>query len=512
MTASLTEDFDPEILEYATKEELAQLAGLIAAANRSWRPNDRQAVAEALSVETFEILYGGAAGGGKSEWLLKHPEGLSRKYKNHRTLWLRRDYPRLRHSAIDRIEAGLFDLTEEWQWKERDHRLIHRETRSLIQFGHMQNEQEFERYLSSEWDCICIDEATELNKNEYLKLTMRARTSRAKWRKGVRPHMALASNPGSMWLKERFVDPLLTRPDTAVLMCEHDVVIDDEACTECAEMREVEMEPLEYRRAFVPAKVDDNPHVDPLYARRLNLLSPRLRAAYRDGNWDVFEGQFFGEWDYEVHVVEPFEIPDSWPRVRGIDYGQAAPYACLWVAFDENSRAYVYRETYGAGLTARQQARQIQEASVDRYGKPEKYRKTMADPSIFSRQGSGQSIAADYRKEGITPKKANNERVLGWNRVRDFLAIWDDGKPGMVVFSTCRNFIRTVPQLVHSKNNPEDLDTSGEDHIGDAARYILMTKAPRSRSQKQPDSTMQVIRRKARRSAGSHDHSVLGRY
>jgi hypothetical protein len=218
--------------------------------------------------------------------------------------------------------------------------------------------------------------------------------------------------------------------------------------------------------AFVPAKVSDNRHIDPGYIFNLGNLRETERKRYLEGDWDLFEGQYFTEWNRDVHVVQPFEIPKGWPRIRAIDYGFAAPFACLWLAFDQDGNAYAYREAYEKQLTATEQAKLIRKLSE---GEAIDY--TICDPSMFNKTGSGLAIATMYREAGVNVRPAMNARVDGWNRVRDYLR----GEPYLRVFSTCTNLLDELPNLVYDKHKTEDVDTTGADHACFPAGTLVTT-------------------------------------
>jgi len=184
------------------------------------------------------------------------------------------------------------------------------------------------------------------------------------------------------------------------------------------------------------------------------------------------EGQAFSEWDRSIHVVAPYPIPDSWVRWRALDYGFAAPHACLWLARAPSGAIVVYREAYGAGLTAKEQALAIRALSAG-----EKYFVSVADPAIWAENREGErykSIAAQYAEMGIHWTKASNSRLIGWERLHELLD-WGEGVPPVLtVMSGCTNLIRTLPLLPKDPHKPEDVDTTAEDHAADALRYGVM--------------------------------------
>lgn len=225
---------------------------------------------------------------------------------------------------------------------------------------------------------------------------------------------------------------------------------------------------------FIPFRLEDNPAVqlnDPTYRDRLMAMPSHLRRAWLYGDWDVHAGSFFDEWLKEKHVVAPFELPKAWPRWRSVDFGYASPFCCLWGARDNDGNVYVYREAYETRHTDIMQARLIMDLSLH----DPTTRFTVCDPSMFSKQPNGISIAQTYVNEGLRNViPGNNDRKAGWQRVRQFLRWDDDNLPKLRVFSTCKNLIRTMPLQQSDRFKPEDLDTDLEDHPEDALRYLLM--------------------------------------
>lgn len=183
----------------------------------------------------------------------------------------------------------------------------------------------------------------------------------------------------------------------------------------------------------------------------------------------------FPEWDPSVHVCDPFPIPEAWPRWRAVDYGYAVPYCCLWFAQAPSGRIYIYRETYGSGKTAGEQAYEIRLASAG-----ERYKFTVADPAMWASEREGErfkSNASQYQEMGVTLQPASNNRIAGWNRLHEVLDWSEAAPPILQVFKSCHNFTRTFPMLPRHPHKPEDvntLDPALEDHAGDTARYGLM--------------------------------------
>lgn len=493
-----------EQLEHLTDAELAQYQQLLEAAEAVWEYTDKQKVAKATAGEVDWLLYGGSAGPGKTNFGLHHAWDLSIDHAKHKTLILRRNLIDLRDviyeslTWFDQRQAKYMVGPKEWQFGD---------TGSIIRFGHCDTEEDVRHFLSFEYDLIWFEESTEFSQTQFDMIRSRCRTTRIKRSRGVRPHVILTTNPGQIghdWHKRRFVEPTDYGAKRATETVRHDG------------------KERVFTKAFIPARVEDNPHIDPDYV--FNLASnpdPIKRAQYLEGDWDVFAGMFFTEWSPEVHVVEPFEIPRSWPRRRAIDYGYAAPFCCLWGAWDPDGNCYIYRELYKTRVGADEQARMIVAASTYRNGDAERILETAADPSIWNTQGSGMSIAQQYRSEGLVAKKAMNKRIDGWQRVRKYLRPYPEPhvhgdrvvKAPLQIFSTCTNLRRELPQLIHDPDHPEDTlqGTAVSDHAADTIRYLLALQDVRAR-ENTPDDRRSVIEELIDRHTTSGDrHPVLGR-
>lgn len=475
MTDVATRVLSPAEVAELTEDELDIYIALLEAEAADWNLTPRQQRAEDLSNEVDVLLYGGAAGGGKTDWLVWHADQMSRKHPGHTTLALRRTFPQLKDSLIrrsvekiDQADARYLVGEKEWTY----------ENGSTIRFGFCDNEDDYRHYLSAEYDLILFEELTEFSELQFKMIRSRCRTTRRKRARGIRPHVVAATNPGQIgheWVKTYFVQATNYGRDVAQL----------------------EIKALGQTKTitvgFVPAKVSDNPHIDPDYIFNLAGLPDIQKRQYLDGDWDIFEGQYFGEWSADKHVRQPFRIPEHWTRIRGYDYGYAAPFCCLWAAIDPDRNIYIYREAYHKGMTASEQGKLCVDLSMmtTEIGtpQPEKIHRTAADPSIWAKGGTGVSIAQQLRMSGMHVSRAMNARIDGWNRVRDWLRATDtrelaNGQPDphfgprLYVFSTCTNLVRTLPVMIHDKKHPEDLDTDLEDHAVDALRYLLMDRAP----------------------------------
>ena len=417
-----------------------------------------------MDADADEVLFGGAAGGGKSYGQLADALLFALRYPKSRQLILRRTFPELEHSIIftslqfyPKRAASYRAAAHTWEFLNG----------SRVEFGCCAAEKDVLRYQGAEYDVIRFDELTHFTEAQYTYLHSRVR--------GVNPfpkHVKSSTNPGGpghAWVKERFIDG--RRPG--------------ELCRD---------EKTGSTRIFIPSLVQDNVFLmraDRGYLRRLEQLPEAEKKALLYGQWDIFDGQVFTEWRNDpagkqtrqwTHVIAPFDIPRTWRRFRTFDFGYAKPFAVSWFAVDHDGRAYNYRELYGCtgepdtGVrwTAQQIAQEIR-AAEDR----EERGLTVtgyADPAIWNSTGSGEgSIAEMMEKCGVYFERGKNGRLAGKMQVHYRLAFDSAGYPMLYVFDTCRHMIRTLPQLRYDPVRPEDVDTRQEDHLYDALKYFLMS-------------------------------------
>jgi hypothetical protein len=490
----------------AAVEELEQL----------WRLQPHQAWADKLANIMDEVLYGGAVGGGKSELMIYRAHHLSLAIPNHRTLILRSTFPELRRSLILRSIMRIPTSAATYKVGDRE---WHYPNGAVIEFGHCDSDEDAAIYLSAEYQSVMIDEATLFTPLQVTLIASRLRATKELTAAGARPHLFCGTNPGGpghSYFKRRYVDA--TDKGRAIAIWDTSADPDDPS------VRPVDLVPLpprptgphdwdavarledelhrmpaltddEVAVAFVPSTLADNAYIDKTYRRRINSL-PTIERKQAYGDWDVFKGQYWEEWNPNVHIVAPFEIPETWERARGIDYGFAPhPFACVWVAWDENGTAYVYRELVRKRMTPPEQAVEVlrQSVAITPSGvQDERIRLTAADPSTFTYTGHGPPISQQWSKAGLRVQRANNARIDGWANMREYLRVRDPDEAGapdgdrpwarLYVFNTCTELIRTIPLALHAKNNPEDMDTHGEDDVLDALRYAMAVRPHGKRS------------------------------
>ena len=394
------------------------------------------------------VLYGGAKGGGKSyilRWALVRQllKWAKEGFLGVRVMLACEDYPALKDRQITKIESEF----PRWLGTLANNQIDGMSFTLKKDFGGgviaLRNLDDPSKYASSEFAMIAIDELTKNEKRVFDQFR-----SIIRWPGIEKTKFIGGTNPGEighLWVKKLWIDRIF----------------------------DLQEDPDPDQIAFVRSLPTDNPHNAKSYLEELQKLPEKLRKAYWDGNWDVFEGQYFAEWDKNRHVVVPFAIPPSWRKFRAYDHGRTAPACCKWYALDFDGRLWVYREFYKAGLDVDQIAAEVNRLSVG-----EQYQFSVADPSIFAKMGfvdryGGQTIAETFARQGIMWLPASNRRIDGWNLMHQYLRYTATEPPKLLYFNTCFDSVRTIPTLIHDEHKPEDLDTRGEDHAADPDRYLL---------------------------------------
>jgi hypothetical protein len=432
----------------------------------------------ALRTEATEVLYGGAAGGGKSHLMRAVSILWCAAIAGLQVYFFRR----LRDDLVkNHMEGpkGLHQLLAPWV-ASGFVKIVEDEIRfwngSKIYLCHCKDEKDRFKYQGAEIHVLIIDELTAFTEIIYRFLRGRVRMvgiNLPSEYAGRFPRILASSNPGNIghhWVKAAFID------DASPL-----------------ELRAMNDNEGGMVRQYIPARLDDNPSMasdDPNYRARLRGLgSDALVKAMEDGDWNVVAGAYFANWSTERHVIRPFAIPAHWTRFGSFDWGSARPFSMGWWAVSDGNRlpdgrlyptgAMIrYREWYGAsgpneGL--RLQVADIAKGIKDYERGEPKIDFRVADPACWKSEG-GPSIAEAMLGQGIVFRQADNSRVSGWTQMRGRLDGDEDSGPMLYVFDTCAAFIRTIPALQHDPHKPEDVDSDGEDHAGDEARYACMAR------------------------------------
>jgi len=322
---------------------------------------------------------------------------------------------------------------------------------SRIRMGYCDCDGDLDSFQGLETDVIIYEEATQFKQSwiEFINTCNRSTRS------DFKPRIYYTMNPGGVshaYFKRLFIDKQYQGKEN----------------------------PNDY--SFIPATVYDNKLLmdnNPEYISVLEALPEHLRKAHLEGDWNAMAGQFFSEFRDSVHVVEPFDIPESWLKFKAHDWGSAKPYAFVWGALDYDGCMYIYRELYGCKDGEPNVGTKEIATDVARRAKEletETVSLSIADPALWIKTGSsGPSIYEDFCSEGVYFSKAVNDRLQGWQQIRNRLK-GDKSGPKLKIFDTCEHLIRTLPLLSHDKHRLEDVNSDEEDHLADALRYLLMSR------------------------------------
>ncbi|MEF3312331.1 terminase family protein [Paenibacillus sp. GYB004] len=414
-----------------------------------YEPNNRQSVFHACGAD--EVVYGGAKGGGKSCGLMMEALAYGLEYPGA-TIYLFRE-------TYDDLEANLIEeMKRKWpkelySYHESKHIATLRGG-SKVFFRYVSSEADAEGYQGRSIDFVGVDELT-----KHTERTVQILLSCVRSPMGFPPRFRATCNPGGVghgWVKSRYIEATnygskeVTDPISGSTI------------------------------AFIPAQVYDN-HIlmqnDPAYVRRLENLPEEEKRAFLYGDWDVFVGQYFREWRRDTHVIKPFALDPNWTRFISIDWGYNDPCAVYWHAVYDQ-RVYTYRELYVRFTRASEVAAQVRNLSQ---GETIKYVK--ASPDMWHKRGhdsnQGENIAEifeDTWKGWAWLEKADNDRLQGWNRMREYMVTAPDGQPYWLITENCENLVRTLPALVYDEKRVEDVSDKVEDHGPESCRYGLMSR------------------------------------
>lgn len=441
----------------AQRRERARLADVDVFGLLEYTPTGKQELFHTAT--EYDVLFGGAAGGGKTRALLMDCLRVCVKYPGLRVGAFRRSYPELRESLLAELAQAGFGqaLGAAWHGGEYELRFPNG---SVIMFRYAESLKDATRRQGGQYQLLAFDERTLLAPDVVRFLESRLRSGRADVPVlGIRS----TSNPGGPGhgaVRARYIDP-----------------------TGYGEKTVTDVRGRLVR--FIPSRLADNPHVNPEYADDLKALPDGLREAFLDGNWDVFAGAMFPVLSRDRHVVTGVELPASWSRYNGVDWGYTNPWAVIWVAVDEDDRVWVYRELYARTVGEADQAAQILAAEGD----GEHVAVRWADDAMWATRGDARPISRVYADNGVhlTPAgKGTGSRVHGWQRVRTYLADgpacphhraagWETCPRIHLLAGAAENLYRELRDLPHATTgDPEDADTNADDHAADALRYLLI--------------------------------------
>ena len=456
-----------------TETELEQLSPsmleILKESKIIFHPNDGPQT-DFLAASEKDVLYGGAAGGGKSYAMLVDPLRYAHK-KAHRALILRRSMPELRE-MIDKSRELYPQAFPGAKFKEVE-KLWNFPSGAQVHFGFLERDADVYRYQGQAYSWIGFDEITHLpTEFSWNYLASRLRTTDPE----IQTYLRCTANPGgvgSHWVKKRYIEPNET----------NNSFMGKDGLT----------------RKFIPAKLADNPYLaeDGIYEQMLKSLPPIQRRQLLEGNWDVAEGAAFVEFDPFQHVITPFALPVHWERVKAVDYGYAAESCCLWGIMDINDGTLIiYRELYRKGLTGEELGAIITDMEME---DPFSVNGVL-DTAAWANTGTtGPTVGESLVKAGHKLRRADKNRVQGKIQIHEFLKIRENGRPKLQIFNTCPNLIRELQSIPLSKINPEDVDTKASDHAYDALRYMIMSR-PRMES---PLERMRGLKREIHQPADS---------
>ncbi len=424
-------------------------------------PSERQQLF--LTARERYVAFGGARGGGKSFAVRVKAILLALAHPGIKCMIVRRTYPELQENHVlpmcELLRCGEGGVAHYNDAKKH----IRFKNGSRILFRYCDTDADAERFQGTEVDVLFVDEATQQTEERMKKLTACVRGVN-----GYPKRVYYTCNPGGVghaWMKRLFIDRRFHEGEN----------------------------PADYR--FIRSLVTDNEalmRADPEYVRRLQALPPKLCRAWLHGDWDIFEGQFFEEFCDDpahyadrcrTHVIAPFEIPPHWRIYRSFDWGYNKPFSCGWWAVDEDGVAYRILEYYGWNGTPNEGVKRPPSEVFSEIARIEREHpflrgkcvQGVADPAIWNAE-HGKSIAEVGEDHGVYFERGDNARIPGWMQLHYRMAFDEEGYPLLYVFENCRAFIRTLPLLQYDKARPEDLDTEGEDHVADEARYFCMAR------------------------------------
>jgi len=388
-------------------------------------------------------------GGGKSWAARRKAVLLALNYSGIQIIIIRRTLQELRENHILNLQAELKEIAK----YDAQNKEFQFPNNARIKLGYCAAESDVLQYQGQAYDVEFLEEATQFT--EFQKDTlMESNRSSGNMKERFTPRMYFTCNPGGIghaWVKRLFIDK---------------------------EYRNKEKEE-NYR--FIPSTVYENKYLmenNPEYVENLENLPEMRKRAMLYGDWDAFEGQYFSEWNRELHVVAPYKIPSNWNRFISIDYGMDMCAVCWW-AVDTQGYCTIYREMHEPNLILSVAAKRIKELTGT-----DDIQYIVASPDLWNkRQESGESGMEVMRKNGLSNMRmANNSRIPGWRTMREYLKPVKDQfnkeTPRLQFFSTCINAIKNIPLLQYDDKKLEDAADNPHEitHICESVRYGIMSR------------------------------------
>ena len=402
-------------------------------------------------------LYGGARAGGKSFVTRIKAIDLCFKFNGIKVLFLRRTLPDLKKNHVDQFKILLKCDTPQAMAKfNQTDNVMTFKNGSKIYFGYCDTDSDTIHFQGQEYQAIFMDEATQFTEFQFMKFTECLRFDNIanadfiKAYPNFKPRMYLTANPGGVghfWVKRLFVDRIYRGKE----------------------------KPEEYK--FIQALVFDNQFMmtsNRDYVDQLENLPEKERRAMLYGDWNVFEGQFFEEFNPEIHTYHSNEvqISSNWRLYRTRDYGLDKT-ACYWIFRDEDGTSYVDRELWESDLTVSDSGNKINEMT---YPNEVPYL-DLCPPDLWNRQSQTGKSAIEVLMEkcGQYPTKANNDRIVGWLMVKEMLKINPiTNKPFLIINADkCPHLIESFQMIQHDEKNPNDCAKQPHifTHSMDSIRY-----------------------------------------
>jgi len=433
-----------------------------------FKPNEGPQT-EFLAASEREVLYGGAAGGGKSYAMLADPL----RYMGHSSfsgLLLRHTTEELRELIFKSQEL----YPQIWpgiKWSERKMQWV-APSGARLWMSYLDRDDDAARYQGLAFSWIGFDELTQWATPfawNYMRSRLRSTAP------DLPIYMRATTNPGGRghgWVKKMFIDPAV--PNKAFNATD----IETGKQMLYPEGHSKQGDAL-FKRKFIPAILADNPYLAESgdYEAMLLSLPEQQRRQLLNGDWDIKEGAAFTEFNREVHVVEPFKVPSNWVKFRACDYGYGSYSAVVWFTVAPDEQLIVYRELYVSKVLATDLADMVLE--LEQHDGTIKY--GVLDSSLWHKRGdTGPSLAEQMIMKGCRWRpsdRSKGSRVSGKNEIHRRLQVDEfTEEPRIVFFSNCVNIISQLPSIPLDKSNSEDVDTKSEDHLYDALRYGVMTR------------------------------------